>query len=99
MTGRRSLAVALLLGATALTGAGCVSTVWVPVGPPEEIVEEREPMPAAGFVWVDGYWMWHSRWEWQRGHWASPPHAGATWVRGHWERDTHGWRWHEGYWR
>ncbi len=99
MTARRWLGVSLLLASTALLGAGCAAGIWIPVGPPDEQVEVRGLMPAPGYVWIDGYWQWHSRWVWQPGRWTRPPHAGARWERGRWERSERGWRWHDGRWQ
>ena len=99
MNGRRSLAAALLLGSSVLFGMGCVASLWVPVGPPDALVEVQSVVPGPGYVWVEGFWEWHDRWVWQPGHWARPPHQGALWVRGNWEHGQRGWRWHRGHWR
>ncbi|MBZ5589200.1 MAG: hypothetical protein LAO05_11625 [Acidobacteriia bacterium] len=99
MISKRSLAVPLLLGATVLFGSGCVASLWVPVGPPDALVEVQSGIPGPGYVWIEGYWEWHHRWVWQPGRWTAPPHASATWERGRWEHGARGWRWHRGHWR
>ncbi len=96
---RPSLAAALLLASAGLFASGCMASVWVPVGPPAELVEVEGVAPGPAFIWIEGYWAWHSRWVWQPGHWERRPHAGAVWERGRWDHDARGWRWHRGHWR
>ena len=90
---------ALLFASAALFSAGCVTSVWVPLGPPDALVEVHGGIPGAGFVWLEGYWEWHNRWAWQPGHWARPPHANARWEAPRWERGSRGWRFHRGRWQ
>jgi hypothetical protein len=47
--------------------------VVVPYPPPPAKVEEVPPRPSARCVWVDGYWEFTDRWEWQPGEWVLPP--------------------------
>jgi hypothetical protein len=97
---RRATAVpALVLSAAAVLLAGCAAGLWIPVGPPEARVEVHGEIPAPGFVWIGGYWQWHSRWMWQPGHWEHPPRRGAQWISPHWEHGRRGWRFHKGHWR
>jgi hypothetical protein len=96
---KRHVVAALLASAAAALATSCVATLWVPVGPPPEQVEIGGAAPGPGFIWVDGWWTWRSRWIWEPGHWARPPHASARWERGHWDRGQRGWRWTEGRWR
>lgn len=44
----------------------------VPYPPPPAKVEELPPQPSPRCVWVDGYWDFSSRWEWQAGEWVVP---------------------------
>jgi hypothetical protein len=44
----------------------------VPYPPPPAKVEELPPQPSAGCAWVDGYWEFTDRWEWQPGEWVRP---------------------------
>jgi len=67
--------------------------------PPTAQTEIIPPAPAPDFVWVPGYWTWHNRWVWERGHYESSPHERAAWEPGHWERRHGGWVWEPGHWR
>ncbi|MGD1147856.1 MAG: hypothetical protein ABR961_07905 [Thermoanaerobaculaceae bacterium] len=94
--------LAALVMATAVGVAvfgGCVVRLAVPGPPPGPIVELRGVAPGPAFVWIDGYWAWHSRWVWMAGSWVVPPRAHAVWVPGRWYRHTSGWRWAPGFWR
>lgn len=46
--------------------------VPVPFPPPPAKVEEVAPQPHPSCVWVDGYWEFTDRWEWQAGEWVVP---------------------------
>lgn len=46
--------------------------VSVPYPPPPAKVEELPPRPSAKCVWIDGYWDYSDRWEWQPGEWVIP---------------------------
>jgi hypothetical protein len=46
--------------------------VAVPFPPPPAKVEELPPQPNERCVWVDGYWDFVDRWEWQPGEWVVP---------------------------
>jgi hypothetical protein len=38
--------------------------------PPGPRVESRPPSPGRGFLWTNGYFVWHGqRAEWRPGHW------------------------------
>lgn len=50
--------------------------VQVPYPPPPAKVEELPQRPSGRCVWVDGYWDFSERWEWQPGEWVVPqPHC------------------------
>jgi hypothetical protein len=46
--------------------------VQVPYPPPPAKVEELPQRPSERCVWVDGYWDFSERWEWQPGEWVVP---------------------------
>jgi hypothetical protein len=46
--------------------------VAVPFPPPPARVEEIPAKPRPECVWVDGYWEFSDRWEWQPGEWVLP---------------------------
>ena len=47
--------------------------VSVPFPPPPAKLEELPPRPSSRCVWVDGFWDFSERWEWQPGEWVVPP--------------------------
>lgn len=50
--------------------------VVVPYPPPPAKVEELSPQPNRSCLWIDGYWDFTDRWEWQPGEWIVPqPHC------------------------
>jgi hypothetical protein len=74
--------------------------VVVRTAPPPVVVERQPPPPGPGYVWIDGYWNWNGReYDWQRGHWAVPPHGRAIWVRPRYEEHERGYRYMPGQWR
>jgi hypothetical protein len=97
--GKRFVLASLLLSVSALVAGGCGVGLWVPLAPPDALVEVHGGMPGPEFVWIGGYWQWHSRWVWEPGHWERPPHVGARWEAPHWEHGARGWRFHRGRWR
>jgi hypothetical protein len=87
----------VLLAAAALSA--CAVRVLVPGPPPAPRIEVRGVAPGPAFLWVEGYWAWHSRWVWAPGRWVVPPRVGAVWVSGRWAHVRGGWRWVPGRWR
>lgn len=78
------------------TGA---SSIVVMQAPPAAQQEVPPPRPGSDYVWVPGYWSWHTdHYEWTAGHWQIPPHEGAVWVPPRWEPEGSQWRFYEGYW-
>jgi hypothetical protein len=70
----------------------------VMVEPPPVIVEAPVAAPAAGYVWIGGYWNWvGARHIWVRGYWA-PPRVGWAWAPHRWVRVGGGWRMAPGRW-
>lgn len=70
----------------------------VMVAPPPPQVEIRSPLPAAGYVWLGGYWAWRgSSHYWVSGHWEAqrPDHY---WVPHGWVSGGGGWRLNQGHW-
>jgi hypothetical protein len=74
----------------------CVSNVSAP---PEIPDYEQPPLPAAGYMWIPGYWAsGPTGYFWVPGTWVQPPTIGLLWTPGYW-----GWRdgvyvWNAGYW-
>lgn len=96
------LAVASLTLAGWLSVSANAAAIVVRVAPPRPVVERIAPRPAAGYVWVGGYYRWTgAAYVWTPGRWASPPRPGAVWVSPHWEfvAGHHGYVFAGGFWR
>jgi hypothetical protein len=100
----------LKLAAAALTAASLSACVVVPAErgyqagpvvtapPPPPQSEYYGQPPAAGYVWISGFWAWQlGRHVWIGGHWDAP-HPGYRWVPHAWYPEGRGWRLHEGHW-
>ncbi len=81
------------LAAMALVCATLSACVVAPYYPPQEQVvmtappppqaEYVGPPPAAGYVWITGFWAWEmGRHVWVGGHW-SAPRPGYRWGASH----------------
>ncbi len=90
-----------LLAMLTLALSACAGRAYVvrtpPPPPPYAGYVGRAPGPQ--YVWTDGYWAWHGRWQWMPGRWVAPPRPHAVWVPGRWDRGRHGYVWHRGHWR
>jgi hypothetical protein len=74
--------------------------VVVTTAPPPPPAEVQGTPPAAGNVWVPGYWHWNGhRHQWVRGHWVAPPQTGMVWVPAKWENRGGRWFFRDGRWR
>src|SRR5678816_3682647 len=52
-----------------------------PPPPPPMYGYQQPPMPAPGFIWVDGYWNFMGgRYAWVGGYWRRPPFVGSYWM-------------------
>jgi len=79
-------------------GVGYQGTLVYEDPPPARVVV-RPAVPAAGYVWVDGYWTWNrGSWAWRNGYWTAP-RVGYVHVQPRWTREGRGWRQQEGGWR
>ena len=95
----RLTAMALLMGLLAVPAAEARTHIYVRIGPPAPIVEQRIVAPAPDYVWQPGYHRWASNsYVWVPGTWARPPYRRAHWVEGHWVHTRHGYYWEQGYW-
>jgi hypothetical protein len=93
----------LLFGGIALLaacGGPRRTVVYVPAGPPAEVVETQTPAPGPNYVWIAGYHTWNgTAYVWTPGHWERSPAPGEVWVPGHWRHNYNGWYWVPGHWR
>ncbi|MDR3715661.1 MAG: hypothetical protein P4L51_22855 [Puia sp.] len=66
---------------------------------PADVVYDHGLAPGAGYIWIDGDWIWsggqYRRHEGHRGR----PRGGRTWQRGNWSHFNNGYRWNRGHWK
>ena len=87
---------ALALPITAQAQIICISNV---TPPPDIPVYEQPPTPAAGYLWIPGYWAsGPSGYFWVPGTWVLPPSAGLFWTPGYWAWRDGIYVWNAGYW-
>jgi hypothetical protein len=98
------VAAALALTTGALAGCGAYYDTGaypeaVEPAPPDPLVEEIPPPPAAAYVWVPGYWYWGGNtYLWSAGYYAMPPAPGHRYVRSGWVHVDGRYRFVRGYW-
>jgi hypothetical protein len=104
MEHRRSRLAAGVLG-LALMLASAASMAFVTVGfsiniaPPVLPVYEQPVIPAAGYIWVPGYWAYSDDgYYWVPGTWVLPPRVGLLWTPGYWGWNDGFYVWNQGYW-
>ena len=96
----RSLALgAALTGLFATPAVSNAAAIFVSIAPPIAPVYAPPPIPAYGYVWVNGYWAWGDEgYYWVPGYWTLPPYEGAIWQPGVWAYGGGGWGWTVGFW-
>src|SRR5881394_2037017 len=96
----RGLLAAVLLAALPLaSNAALFVGVSVDIAPPALPVYVQPPCPAAGYLWVPGYWAWaDDDYYWVPGTWAQAPSVGFLWTPGYWGWEGGAYLWHGGYW-
>ena len=89
----------LLISAPAHAGIAIGIGISVNIAPPVLPVYVQPPIPAAGYIWVPGYWAWaDGGYYWVPGTWIEPPFVGALWTPGYWGWANGAYVFHEGYW-
>jgi hypothetical protein len=94
------LALALL----AMSGAAFAQIGFglsITFGPPALPVYVQPPCPAAGYIWVPGYWAYdpgYGDYYWVPGTWVLAPAVGLLWTPGYWGWSGASFIFHEGYW-
>ena len=93
-----------VLGLTLML-ASAASMAFVTVGlsiniaPPALPVYEQPAIPAAGYIWVPGYWAYSDDgYYWVPGTWVLPPQVGLLWTPGYWGWASGAYVWNPGYW-
>ena len=73
----------------------------VTVAPPPLPLYAQPAIPAAGYLWVPGFWAWREAvpdYFWVPGTWVKPPQQGFLWTPAYWSRVDGGYLFHAGYW-
>src|SRR6266851_4722868 len=87
----RIAALALLTGLLVIPTAQARTRVYLQIGPPAVIVEQRQPAPYPYYAWQPGYHAGvDGNYVWVRGAWVRPPHRHAVWVTGRWAHEHRG---------
>jgi hypothetical protein len=83
-------------GASGQIGIG----ISVSFGPPPLPVYEQPICPAAGYLWIPGYWAYDDDdgYYWVPGTWVEAPQVGFLWTPGYWGWNGGAYVWNEGYW-
>ena len=86
----------IVIGAASIADAQVSFNISIGPPPPPPVVRVyHPPRPAAGYVWIGGYWYpVGNHYKWHNGYWARPPYSGAYWVA---PRHASG-RYYYGYW-
>src|SRR5438105_734371 len=96
---RGLLAAVSLAALPVLSDAAVMIGVSVNIAPPALPVYVQPPCPAAGYIWIPGYWAWaDDGYYWVPGTWALAPTVGFLWTPGYWGWESGAYLWHGGYW-
>src|ERR1700730_5374944 len=82
-----------------VSDAGVFVGVSVNIAPPELPIYVQPLCPAAGYIWIPGYWAWGGEdYYWVPGTWALATSVGLLWTPGYWGWDNGIYLWNAGYW-
>ena len=96
---RGLLAAVLLAALPVVSDAAVMIGVSVNIAPPALPVYVQPPCPAAGYIWIPGYWAWaDDGYYWVPGTWELAPTVGFLWTPGYWGWESGAYLWHGGYW-
>ena len=96
----RYLSLALLLFILSVNASAEV-VISVNFAPPALPVYEQPPCPAAGYIWVPGYWAYDYDFDdyyWVPGTWVLAPEPGYLWTPPYWAWNGAAFVFYEGYW-
>src|SRR4029077_21060927 len=95
---RALTATLTLLALPVVSQAGLFVGVSVNIPPPALPVYVQPPCPAAGYIWMPGYWAWDEGYYWVPGTWVLAPAVGLLWTPGYWGWGEGAYAWHAGFW-
>jgi hypothetical protein len=94
----RLLSLALLILAMSVA-AFAQFGVSITIAPPALPIYTQPMVPAAGYLWMPGYWAYGDEgYFWVPGTWVEPPTVGLLWTPGYWGWGGNAFAWNEGYW-
>ena len=95
----RFLSLAVLTGMLIVPISEARTRIYLQIGPPPIVVEQRPVLVRPGYVWQSGYHRWDGRrYVWASGVWARAPYRRAVWVPGRWVQERRGYYWIDGHW-
>lgn len=95
------VAIAMLAAPASASASTRISVgISVSFGPPALPIYSQPLCPAAGYIFLPGYWAWdpYYGYFWVPGTWVMAPFAGALWTPGYWAYSDGLFVWYEGYW-
>ncbi len=96
----RIATLGLLSGLLLAPIAEARTRVFVQIGPPPLVVEQRPLAPAGYYAWQPGYYRWDNpNYVWVRGAYVRPRYHHRQWVSGRWMHERRGYYWVDGRWR
>jgi len=75
--------------------------IAITIGPPALPVYTQPLCPAAGYIWVPGYWAYdytYGDYYWVPGTWVLAPEVGYLWTPPYWAWENNAYIFHAGYW-
>jgi len=95
----RFLSLAVLTGMLIVPISEARTRIYLRIGPPPLVVEQRPVLVRPGYVWQQGYHRWDgNRYVWTTGAWARAPYRNAVWVPGHYVHTRRGYYFVDGHW-
>src|SRR3978361_1310976 len=102
----RSSVFTLMVSVSAATLAATADAqvsinVRVGIPPPPLPYYEQPIIPAAGFLWIPGFWAWdqiEGDYYWVPGTWVEPPRRELLWTPAYWSWVGGRYVFHSGYW-
>src|SRR5208283_4560899 len=73
--------------------------VSITIAPPALPIYTQPMVPAAGYLWMPGYWAYGQfGYFWVPGTWVQPPAVGLLWTPGYWGWNNGVYAFNHGYW-
>jgi hypothetical protein len=89
---------ALLFVGLSLTSSFAQIGISIGIAPPAIPIYQQPYPPAAGYIWIPGYWAYDYGYYWVPGAWVLPPRVGFLWTPGYWGYNGSNYFFNDGYW-